>query len=241
MSGRDRVPALSVGIGLVDRGRLIVVAEVFASSPLEGLLWPGDVIHGAGESQRSSPLQSARKLASSLFATARVELSVETPADLAGATSAFLIAPESAGPRADLGVQIEKDGASCFGRVAAITPGSVAAEVAGSVRGAPCLQEGDLLVAVGYGGALREALDWKEARDLVAAAASEGGAIELRVVRPGGMNETTIWTQSSPNRAYDRMERPTSVSPPPYDACSTTSTLTAMLSHARLVNDDIGV
>jgi len=133
---------------------------------------------------------------------------------------------------------VDKDPSSSFARVSSLVPGSLAATELD--RGS--LRLGDLIVAVGFNGGLHQVSNVKDCAARLHAAT---GAIELRVVRPGG------WPADDPRRCavlsaqavhVARPQRGSTTPPPAYEEhCGALSTLTAMLENSRLACDALRV
>ena len=84
-----KLPNSRIGIGLSDcRGRGVVIAEVHSSSPLEGLVWPGEVIRSVRGMQGRV---DATNLSNALRAAQSLEMIVETPLSIVDARSVFLL------------------------------------------------------------------------------------------------------------------------------------------------------
>lgn len=200
----SKLPESRVGVGLVNLGRGVVgVAEVAATSPLEGLIFPGDIIQlgatsaSAGVSSTRCPTPAggtpdANALSAAFFAASDLCLTVETPPLLAEAQSIFLHSSEL-GDTLELGIQVEKDTATGRARVARLKPDSIAA----SAVGCDALAPGDLIVAVSEGGTLHETDNASQVAARLKA--YQGGAVELRVVRSPGSQSST--RPSSASRA----------------------------------------
>jgi len=223
-----------VGVGLANGpGRTICVAEVFASSPLEGHIWPGDIIRGVAGTNLP-PRSDAASLANIFRIASDLDLSVETPRALSDARTVFLIC--QAGGASEIGIMVDKDPSSSFARVSSLAPGSLAATELD--RGS--LRPGDLIVAVGFNGGLHQVSNVKDCAARLQAAT---GAIELRVVRPGG------WPTDDPRRCavfspqtVHVPQRGSTTPPPAYEEhCGALSTLTAMLENSRLACDALRV
>jgi len=205
-----------VGIGLVNRNRRVHIAQVAATSPLEGLVFPGDIINLAGnghggkilDALTSTRAPDAVALSAAFHAASVLTLSVETPEPLANARSVFILMSQH---DVELGITLEKDPHTGRARIARLAPGSAAATRVDRDVLAP----GDLVVAVAEGGVLYEVANVKEATARLDKRA-EGGAIELRVVRPL-MNPLSS-RSSRPSSAACRADLAPSmgVLPPPY-------------------------
>ena len=237
-----KIPNSRIGIGLTDcRGRGVVIAEVHSSSPLEGLVWPGEVIRSVHGMQLK---MDAQNLSNALRAAQSLEIVVETPSALADARSVFLISngDVETGRRGSgcggMGLVLERDQSSGFARIASITAGSIAE----ATISRDSLAVGDLLVSVGGCGVLHETETAQEALAKLQSLSGEIGAVELRLVRPSG------WAGADPIREPSRDDEICSPgrrhsyeaawSPPPYENAHVT-TLTSMLEHARFVSDGI--
>jgi len=219
-----------VGVGLVQAGRSIQIAEVSAGSPLEGHVWPGDIIKGVA-GQPLPPRTDAHSLANVFCRANDLDIHVETPVALSDARTVFLIAnADEPGGATELGITLERDPSRGLARVASLTPGSLAATTVDR----DSLARGDLIVAVGFGGVLVQVENPKECQALLAKATE--GAIELRVVRPDG------WPVDRPRSApwqYRRNSPPQHPpSPPPaYAECGALSTLTSLLDRSRIATE----
>lgn len=170
-----------MGIGIVDLCRGIVgVSEVAATSPLEGLVFPGEHIQldrsAASSRWPSSAVSDAPTLSAAIFAASQLTLIVETPPSLTGSRSIYLHDDEF-GRDAELGIEIEKDRASGRARITGLRPGSRAARAVGD----DALSPGDLIVAVSAGGTLYETADFGQAASRLKL--HHGSFIELRIVR----------------------------------------------------------
>jgi len=179
----SKEPASRVGVGLVNlRKGVVGVAEVAATSPLKGLIFPGDIIQPGTTSTATPNVGSspdADGLSAFFFATSELALTVETPPLRAEAQSVFLRSSEL-GETPELGIQVDKEPVTGRARVSRLKPDSIAtAAVGGNV-----LAPGDLIVAVSEGGTLYET---SNASQVVARLkAYRCGAVELRVVRSAG-------------------------------------------------------
>ncbi len=171
-----------VGVGLVMRGRSVIVHQVAATSPLEGKVFPGDVINLAGNGLRAANMidaltstraPDAHALSAAFHAASSLSITVETPALLASASSVFLLVSEAD----SLGIRVDKCPTTGRARVAHIEPMSAAA----TNLSRQDLAIGDLIVSVSEGGTLFDVADVKEAATRLNAC--ESGAVELRVVR----------------------------------------------------------
>jgi len=203
-----------VGVGLVHAGRgIVTVAEVASTSPLEGLIFPGDIISMApatGSSTRcptpSVSTPDAVALSAAFFAASELNLNVETPAALVGARSIFLHSSEMETTIVQLGIDLSKD-RSGFARVARLMPGSIAA----AATGPDALMPGDLITAVSSGGTLHAT---KSVGDTASRLKLyEGGPIELRIIRREASGSSTC---SRPSSARSSRAESDLTAPPAY-------------------------
>jgi len=204
-----------VGVGLTMRGRDVTIAQVAASSPLEGHVFPGDVINlsGNGSARLLDGLTSTRApdanvLAAAFHAASQLSIQVETPTLLTSAYSVFILASNGG----DLGIEVDKDHETGRARVNYLAPGSAAATKVGRDVLAP----GDLIVAVSEGGTLYDVATAKEAAAKLKHSAA--GAIELRVVRPPDEPSQTPRSAHRPSSA--RSIRHAELVPPQSALCS---------------------
>jgi len=170
----------------------------------------------------------AHSLASTFCHAADLDINVETPKALSDARTVFLVSTaDEPGGAHEVGIMLEKDPNTGMARVAGLIPGSLAA----TSIDRSSLERGDLIVAVGYGGALAQVDTVKECNAMLANQQVDG-AIELRVVRPGGWpasRSKSSWECRSPSP----LQQPPSP-PPAYVECGALSTLTSLLEQSRL-------
>jgi len=187
-------------------------------------VWPGDIIRGVAGAPLA-PRTDAHSLANVFSQASELDINVETPALLSDARTVFLIAnANEPGGATELGIHLDKDPSTGKARVTGLIPGSLAATTVDRSS----LKRGDLIVAVGFGGALSQVGSMKECNALFAKLQAEDGAIELRVVRPSG------WPVDGPRSSWEPRapSPPRRASPPPTYGALTT--LTSLLEHSKL-------
>ena len=220
-----KLPDSRIGVGLLQRGSAVIVHEVFASSPLEGLVWPGEIVklksmdhdHTLAANRPLRPSSacrtlSAKALSEHCWQSSKLELIVETPAAISNAKSTWLFCEAAS----ELGITVERDPESGRARIQSLVPGSVAATTVDR----DSLSNGDIIVAIGVEGTLSGVSNHKEAMSKLNGAV---GAIELRVVRPSGWPAIQRPERAvrAPERSTHSWETTSHPRPPPY--CSHTS------------------
>lgn len=193
-----KLPNSRIGIGLKNVGKSVVISYVVASSPLEGKVFPGDIIRLSGDGRSSTrgptltnPGADAKIVAEAFYAASHLMLSVETPSSLANAESVFLLHSEGE----ELGIQLDKCPVSGRARVSSLAPNSVAATRVSRHD----LSVGDLIVACSEEGILHEVASAKDGSARLSVRSS--GAMEIRVVKPGENQPPCNWSRPSSARS----------------------------------------
>lgn len=180
------------------RGAPAVVHEVDSESPLFGRLSVGDHVLELGGAPLWDVSRGSKQL--KLWREAStLRLTVATPPALVDTSSAFLY-KASKGSAAALGLALapQKDGSVGVRSVAWGSPAAVAADLE---QGGRAIEQGDAIVALGWGGTTRLVTSVKEANAFLAAAV---GSVEVRVVkagRRGGSGRSDAATELASDRA----------------------------------------